>query len=116
MYKWLPIIFGCHCKPERSFHVKGVQFPLCARCTGVLVGMILFLVCLPLGAAPLWVLGLLALPLVIDGTIQQRTSYESTNPRRFVTGVLFGYALTGLIGAFLLSGFQWGYRIGDGLR
>ena len=40
LYKWLPIIFGCHCKEERSFHYKGKRFPICARCTGELAGMI----------------------------------------------------------------------------
>ena len=25
----------CHQRPERSFHTRGVQFPVCARCTGL---------------------------------------------------------------------------------
>lgn len=39
--KWLPIFFGCHCLPERSFFIKGKQFPICSRCTGILVGIFL---------------------------------------------------------------------------
>ena len=31
---------GCHQMPERSFFIKGYQFPVCARCTGVLVSSI----------------------------------------------------------------------------
>jgi uncharacterized membrane protein len=27
----------CHQRPERSFHTHGVQFPVCARCTGLYV-------------------------------------------------------------------------------
>ena len=38
LYKWLPIVFGCHCRPDRSFYWKGKKFPLCARCTGELAG------------------------------------------------------------------------------
>ena len=29
---------GCHQMPERSFFYKGKQFPVCARCTGVIIG------------------------------------------------------------------------------
>ena len=40
LYKWLPITFGCHCRADRSFFWKGKQLPICARCTGELVGMV----------------------------------------------------------------------------
>ena len=29
---------GCHQMPERSFFFKGYQFPVCERCTGLLIG------------------------------------------------------------------------------
>lgn len=32
-------------------------------------------------------------PLIVDGTIQKLTSYESGNIRRLITGILFGMAL-----------------------
>lgn len=40
------------------------------------------------------------IPLIVDGTIQMFTKYESNNLRRFVTGFLFGYGLSML---FVLS-------------
>ena len=42
--KWLPIFFGCHCRPDRSFFYKGKQFPVCARCTGELAGILAALI------------------------------------------------------------------------
>ena len=30
--------FVCHQIPERSFHLSGVQLPVCARCTGLYLG------------------------------------------------------------------------------
>lgn len=35
---------GCHQMPERSFFFKKYQFPVCARCCGVLCGEILAVV------------------------------------------------------------------------
>jgi hypothetical protein len=28
----------CHQRPERSFHTAGIQWPVCARCTGLYLG------------------------------------------------------------------------------
>ncbi|MBR1735701.1 MAG: DUF2085 domain-containing protein, partial [Firmicutes bacterium] len=33
---------------------------------------------------------LMLLPLIIDGTVQKATSYESTNIKRLITGILCG--------------------------
>ena len=32
-------VLGCHQKPERSFRLGAYQFPLCARCTGVMLSL-----------------------------------------------------------------------------
>lgn len=50
-----------------------------------------------------WVYAILALPLVIDGLAQLMTRYESTNRRRLFTGLLFGFAVAGLIGRVIFS-------------
>lgn len=113
LYKWLPIVFGCHCKPERSFFVRGVQLPLCARCTGILVGMVLFGTTAWFVTPPAQVLLLLCIPLVVDGCVQLATSYESRNIRRLATGILFGYAIVGIAWALLVSGFRFGRELGS---
>ena len=83
IYKWLPIIFGCHCRSDRSFYWKGTQFPICARCTGELVGILLCPVTFPLVSWSPWIFAVLMLPMILDGVIQMLTSYESNNRRRF---------------------------------
>ena len=113
IYKWLPILFGCHRRPERSFFYKGRQFPICARCTGELAGMIAagigyaFIHPKPVIAA------LLMIPLIIDGMVQALTAYTSTNGRRFVTGVLFGYGLVTLFLFSVVQAFLFGYHLLD---
>ena len=92
--RFLQLFFGCHARPDRSFYFKGKQFPICARCTGELVGMISgILIAVIWGYPTFYIVILLMLPLVFDGTLQKLTSYESTNMRRLFTGILFGIAL-----------------------
>ena len=112
LYKWLPIICGCHCRDDRSFHYHGRRFPVCARCAGELLGIAVCLITCLLYLPPAWAAALAMVPMVADGTVQLLTRYESTNFRRVVTGFLFGYALCAL---FLLScvfavnlGRSWG--------
>ncbi|MCI7656497.1 DUF2085 domain-containing protein [Anaerotignum sp.] len=112
--RWLPRIFGCHCRADRSFFFHGKQFPICARCTGEMIGILAGIpVFFLMPAPPAWVLALFLLPLVADGCIQRLTAYESTNLRRLVTGILFGY---GIMMLFLLSTaatLRMGYRVGS---
>ena len=92
--RFLQLFFGCHARPDRSFYFKGKRFPICARCTGELVGMISgILIAVIWGYPRFYIVILLMLPLVFDGTLQKLTSYESTNMRRLFTGILFGIAL-----------------------
>lgn len=115
--RWLPIFFGCHCKAERSFYYHGKKFPICARCTGQLVGMVIAIVCYGIirpYSAMSWIVFLI--PLILDGTIQKVTTYESTNLRRLWTGILFGYGLLSLILYSIVVVFRYGYEIGTMLR
>ncbi len=100
-----------------SFRGKSVR--LCARCTGITVGLGLGLLVLKelLGlftSFPL-LIAIFPLPGALDWLLQVFRVRESTNPRRIVTGVLIGnlYVIEGaslmegsltLLGYFLLFG------------
>lgn len=87
---------NCHQKPERSFFIGEYQFPLCARCTGIALGHVLALLTSPFHSSGYSIAVLMA-PLAIDGTIQYFTDYESTNFKRVITGVLYGFAFTSIV-------------------
>ena len=42
-YEYL-LKYICHRKPEQSFFIKGHQFPVCSRCTGLYLRMIIYVV------------------------------------------------------------------------
>jgi uncharacterized membrane protein len=90
---------GCHQMNDRSFSFKGYQFPVCARCTGLLLGQITgFLLSLFFIKCDIRLLFCLAvfstLLLGADGVGQLKKLWLSTNPRRFITGILCGYFVT----------------------
>jgi uncharacterized membrane protein len=96
----------CHRLPERSFFFKGKQFPLCARCTGMIVGAMVgfFLVSIKVLFGQLLNIALMV-PLIIDGTTQALKIRESSNKLRFLTGMLFSVGFAQLcfqISAFIL--------------
>lgn len=111
IYKWLPIIFGCHCREDRSFHYKGQKFPICARCTGELAGIILSIFSCFFFRCTLLISLLLLIPMITDGFIQSLTDYESTNLRRFATGLLFGYGLFMLLAVTTIIAFNFGFNL-----
>ncbi len=107
---YLALFFGCHQSSKRSFRFNGCFFNICSRCSGIYIGFftssLLFLI-----RPPLYLLTLMALPLIFDGLIQKYTSYESNNTRRFVSGLLFSslfvviftYFYIGIITIYRLS-------------
>ena len=87
---------GCHQISERSFFIRGKQFPICARCTGVLIGkfmayILFFLYTLP---PKFYIMGCTV--MFIDWFIQYIGLFTSTNLRRLITGIIGGYSLTTL--------------------
>ena len=112
LYKWLPIIMGCHCIAERSFSLKGRPFPICARCTGELLGFILAFILYPIFRPPWYWLLLIMLPGIADGLIQLKSSYESNNIRRLWTGLLMGLGMMSFLIFSFIAVFNLGKSIG----
>ena len=88
----------CHRIPERSFHYKNHQFPVCARCTGFYTGLIVFLIYnyfFPVNyTLNLFIISIILLiPVGIDGFTQLLGFRESNNNLRFITGFVGGIGL-----------------------
>lgn len=85
----------CHQKPERCFTYKGYLFPLCARCTGILISFVASLVLLSFDVTvPFGVAAILVLVMFADWILQALKIKESTNRRRFVTGLIGGFGMS----------------------
>ena len=84
---------GCHQRVDRSFKIKGWQFPICSRCTGILTGQLIgiFIYLFQL-SIPLYIDFLFLAIMFLDWFIQYKKIKESTNFRRFITGNLAGIA------------------------
>lgn len=93
----------CHQIAERTFFVSGRQLPLCARCTGIYIGVFSSFLYLaaqkrlkgdkPVSAAFGVLLALGMMPLVLDGVSSYMLLRETNNIIRLITGILFGYGL-----------------------
>ena len=100
----------CHRKPERSFFIKGHQFPVCARCTGFYTTLILFLIIncfytLHYTFESFLIGIILIIPCAIDGITQYFGYRESNNTLRFITGLIAGAGLILIIEYILYSIF-----------
>ena len=81
----------CHRIPERSLFFRGKQFPLCARCTGLMIGCSFYpLFIFNLLEIPLIFILLLHIPMLIDGFTQFIYKRESNNYLRLMTGLMAG--------------------------
>lgn len=94
----------CHGIPERCLVVAGHRMPVCARCFGSYLGNAVAVILFIFRVRIDWVIGLaLTIPMGIDWGLQRFKGMMSTNPRRFITGLLAGVGmgmayLTALIG------------------
>jgi uncharacterized membrane protein len=88
----------CHNLPDRTIYFKNKPLPLCARCTGTLVGVLT----LPIFhweiiSPSLIVIFVLGLPALLDASTQFFGLRESNNKLRLITGFLLGMSIACLI-------------------
>ncbi|WP_418819769.1 DUF2085 domain-containing protein [Ruminococcus sp.] len=89
----LGAVAGCHQRPDRSFFFHGWQFPVCARCTGVLAGQLIgFPLAVKKNISALTAV-LCCETTMLDWLLQYTGVKKSTNKRRLVTGLLGGFGL-----------------------
>ncbi len=99
--------FICHRKPERSFFIKGHQFPVCARCTGFYISLFAYFIFtyynfVNYNISLLAFALILLIPTAIDGITQFYNHQESNNTRRFITGLFGGLGL-----GIILKAVKW---------
>jgi len=89
----------CHQASERSFHVAGFQLAVCARCTGLYLGLALGACFYPLVRSlkqadelPYRWLFAAALPMAIDHYLDYLGIWHNTHLSRLLTGILLGAA------------------------
>lgn len=105
MMKWLIeriLLFGkvplCNGIASRAPHILGFCFPLCYRCTFILLSFCLtFLMIYKKEKINIKYVYILFIPMIIDGCLQTFAGIESNNLRRSITGFLFGFALAVII-------------------
>ena len=96
--KWIKFMeygrkLGCHQMAERSFFINNCQFPVCARCTGVLIGYIFSPILLLVGNYRVDIALVLCFIMFIDWYIQYLKVRQSNNIRRLLTGIAGGIGI-----------------------
>ncbi|HUP60286.1 MAG TPA: DUF2085 domain-containing protein [Thermoanaerobaculia bacterium] len=97
----------CHGIVSRSIDVFGAPMPVCARCAGIYLGMLIGLAAFaafPFVSERVMRIAAIAAvtPLAIDGFTQMARLRESTNDLRMATGIAAGFAF----GMWVLSAIE----------
>lgn len=93
--------FICHQRPERSFHLAGVQMPVCARCTGLYlsaaIGAPLALAAAAIRIGGVSTLVVVALPTAITWTAEMLGLAHPSNMARALAALPLGFAAAWLV-------------------
>jgi uncharacterized membrane protein len=97
----------CHGRVERCLQLFGVPMPVCARCTGIYLGLLAGLFAyrlIPLLRERVMrrIAFIAVVPLGLDGVTQLLGFRESVNPLRITTGVIAGLSF----GLWILSAVE----------
>jgi uncharacterized membrane protein len=87
----------CNKKAERAPWILNFCFPLCWRCTSIIIGYVLgsiLQVSFLGGRSYLFLGSMLSTPCFVDYYLQQKGKLESTNFRRILTGLLAGIGIS----------------------
>lgn len=87
----------CNLKSHRAPNLFGFCFPLCWRCTSIVIGTLAGHIIYHqnyYNKSLQWVGIVLMIPLIIDSYLQYGLDLESTNFRRIITGLLTGFGLS----------------------
>ena len=98
---------GCHQLPKRSFFIKGRQFPVCARCTGVFIGYIIGGILYFFIHINIFLCLVFCLVMFIDWYVQYKDLMQSNNIRRVITGFLCGLGLIQIYFSILQKIFEF---------
>lgn len=92
----------CHQIPDRSFFILGYSFPVCERCSGIYLGLLLGslvearFVHRSSTARRVWVLAA-CIPMLADFSLSFSGLWIGTGPVRFATGLWFGWLISALL-------------------
>ena len=101
-------VIACHRIPERCFKIKGEPMQMCARCLGASIGHIAALLLFIFDYLPNIFLSFSFMGIMlIDWSLQFFKIQYSTNPRRFITGILGGIGVGSCQWSLLGFGVKW---------
>lgn len=97
----------CHRIPERTFNIRGIYFPVCARCTGFYIGAFIYFIYayffyVEYTVYLITLAILMIVPAFLDGFTQLLGTRISNNKLRLLTGLLGGLGL-----AILVKAIKW---------